>query len=191
MRLAYIAHYGVRRTVLGAQVAADAQLRVDTVGKKSLALFRPALAVADMLQIFVIEIVQCGEHRVRRCLPQAAECSVLYHLAEGGQRLQIIFRTAAFGYFIENLEKSLVPDAAWGAFPAGFFDCKIQIESRYRNHTVILVHHDHSAGTHHGAFGQETVEVYRNIQMLLRQTSAGRTSGLHGLEFLSAFLAIL
>lgn len=73
------------------------------------------------------------------------------------------------------------------AFSARLLYREVQIEAGYGHHAVVLIHYNHAAGTHHGTFSKQVVEVYRGIQMLLRQAAARRTSGLHSLELLAAF----
>ena len=97
MRLADIPYDGIRRAVLRAQVTADAERRIDAVCQKRLALLRPALVVPHMLKILVIEIVECGKHRIRRCLPQSAEGGVLDYFSEDRQCLQVFLCAAASG----------------------------------------------------------------------------------------------
>ena len=118
MRLAHITDDGVGRTVLRTKMAADAQCRVDGVCQQGLALFCPALVVPYMLQILVIKMVECGKDRVRRCLSESAEGSVLYHLAQSGKCLEVLFGTLAVSYLVQGLQKTLVADTARGTFAA-------------------------------------------------------------------------
>ena len=138
-----------------------------------------------MLQILVIKMVECGKDRVRRCLSESAEGSVLYHLAQSGKCLEVLFGTLAVSYLVQGLQKTLVADTARGTFAAGLLHCEIQIKPCDRDHTVILVHDNHSSRAHHRAFGKEIVEIYRYVKVFFRKASSGRASGLHRLEFLA------
>lgn len=141
----------------------------------------------DVLHVFVVEVVEGGEYRVGRSLPQSAEGGVLYHLPQGGEGLQVFLAATSFGYLVQYFQQALVADAARGAFSARLLYREVQIEAGYGHHAVVLIHYNHAAGTHHGTFSKQVVEVYRGIQMLLRQAAARRTSGLHSLELLAAF----
>ena len=57
------------------------------------------------------------------------------------------------------------------------------------HHTVILIHDNESAGTHHGADGEQVIIVNRDIEVLSRDTSAGRSAGLCCLELLAVWNA--
>src|SRR5699024_6534017 len=70
-------------------------------------------------------------------------------------------------------------------FAAGLFHGEFQEELGDVHHTVILIHNDQTAGTHHGTDGKQVVIVNGDVEMLSRNTSAGRTAGLCRLEFLS------
>ena len=50
---------------------------------------------------------------------------------------------------------------------------------------VVLVHDDQAAGAHHGADGDQVVVVDRDIDLLSRDTAAGRAAGLGRLELLA------
>ena len=83
--------------------------------------------------------------------------------------------------------QAFVTDTTGGTFTAGFFHREFEIEFSNRYHAVVLVHHDHTTGTHHGTGCQKVVEIDRYIQVFLGQATAGGTSGLHGFEFFTVF----
>ena len=145
MGFPHIPDYGIRRTVLRAQMASDAQHRVDGIGQQSLALSRPAPAVPDVFQIFIVEMTESGQDRIRGSLAQTAEGSVLDHLPEGRERLEILFGASAIRYLVQRLQKPLVAYTARRTFPARFLYGEIQIEPCDGNHTVILIHYYHSS----------------------------------------------
>ena len=171
MRFAYQAADGIRRTILGTQVATDTKFRINGIGQQGLALFGAAGLVSDMFQIFVTEVVEGRQYRIRRRLSQSAECRVFYHPSEGGKRVQGFFRAPSFRYLVQQFQQAFVADTAWGTFTAGFFDGKVEIETGDGYHTVIFVHHDHASRSHHGTGCQQVVEVNGSIQMFLRQTA--------------------
>ena len=120
-------------------------------GKQGLALPGRALVVADVGHVLVVEVVERGQHGVRGSLSQSAEGGVLDDLAQVLQRVEVFHRALALGDFVENLVQPLVTHPARRAFPAGFLHREVEVELGHGYHTVVLVHDNHTAGTHHGA----------------------------------------
>ena len=65
-----------------------------------------------------------------------------------------------------NLMQPFVSNPARGAFAAGFFDGEIQIELSHRHHTIVFIHHNHTARPHHGTGRYQVVVVDWQVQML-------------------------
>ena len=128
VRLAHGSHDGRGRAVLGAQSAAFALGRVYRVCQEGLALLGAALAVLHVLYIFVIEIIDSGENRVRGSLPESAKSGVLDDGSQVFQSLQVSHFPVAFGDPGQYLKHPFVADPARSAFPAGFANRKFQIE---------------------------------------------------------------
>ena len=185
MRFLAFALDGIDGAIAGAEGAADAELRVDVVGQQGFALPCRTLVVADVGDVFVIEVFQGREHGVRGGLPQSAERRVLDDVAQVAQVLQVLHGAFALGDAGEDFQEALVADAAGGAFPAGFLHDELQVEFGDRHHAVVLVHDNHAAGTHHGAGCQQVVKVNGGVEVLFGQAAAGRSAGLHGFEFLA------
>ena len=82
-----------------------------------------------------------------------------------------------------NLQHPLRSFAARHAFSAGFILREIHEEPGNLNHTGLVIHDNQSAGSDHGSDLLQRIEIKRDIQLLLCQTSAGRTADLYSLEF--------
>ena len=87
------------------------------------------------------------------------------------------------GDFFQNVVQAFITDTTRCTFTAGFFHREFEIEFGNGYHTVVLVHHDHTTGTHHGTGCQKVIEIDRYIQVFLGQATAGRSPGLHRFEF--------
>ena len=91
----------------------------------------------DVLHVFVVEVVEGGEYRVGRSLPQSAEGGVLYHLPQGGEGLQVFLAATSFGYLVQYFQQALVADAARGAFSARLLYREVQIEAGDGHHAPV------------------------------------------------------
>ena len=134
-----------------------------------------------------MEVIYGRQHRVRGGLAQTTQSRVFDHAAEVFQRLQVFHRPFTLRDLVQDFVQAFVTDTARCTFTAGFFHREFEIEFSHGYHTIILVHHDHTPGTHHGTGCQQVVEIDRYIQMLLGQTTAGRSSGLYRFKFLTVF----
>ena len=136
--------------------------------------------------VLVAEIAQGGQHRIGGCLSQAAEGIVLYIVAEFFQLIQVSHIGLSLGDLCEDFKHTFGADTAGSTLAAGFLHSKFQEEFGNVYHTVILIHNDQTAGAHHGTDGNQVVIVNGDIKVFSRDTAAGRSSGLCGLELLSA-----
>ena len=80
--------------------------------------------------------------------------------------------------------KALVPYAAGGTFPARLLHGETEEKFGYRDHTIILIQHDHPARAHHGAGSGKAFVVDRSVEVLFRQAATRRPPGLYRLELL-------
>ena len=67
-------------------------------------------------------------------------------------------------------------------FPSehGYKGCPTNVNNvENRHHTIVFIHHNHTARPHHGTGRYQVVVVDWQVQMLFCKTSAGRASG-HG-----------
>ena len=178
---------GMYRTDSGTHRTAFAFLRIDKVLGKFAALVGRTTLFIDMCQVFVIEVIHGRKDRVRRGLSQSAESGILYNHGQVTQLIEVFDSSSARCNLLEYLMQPFVSNPARGAFAAGFFNGEIQIELSHRHHTIVFIHHNHTARPHHGTGRYQVVVVDRQVQMLFCKTSAGRASGLYGFKFLSVF----
>ena len=99
--------------------------------------------------------------------------------------LDILLLALALGDLLKDVAETLSADTAWSTLSAGLINCEVEVELSYVDDTVILVHYNHSTGTHHGTDSLESAEIDRRIEVLLCDNTAGRTAGLHSLELLA------
>src|SRR5208337_2949167 len=77
------------------------------------------------------------------------------------------------------------PGAAGNALAAGFGHAELHEVVRHVHHAGAVVHDDHAAGAHDGTEFPERFIVYGEVEELFRDAAAGRSTGLHGLEFMA------
>ena len=175
---------GVDRTAARAQRAADARFLVDAELQQLAANAGGTTFLHDVRQVFVAEIAQRGEHRVRRRLAQPAQAGVADNRR---QRLEF-FDVGQFGLAganpVQNVEHLARADAAGRAFPARLVTAEFHEKPRNVHHARILVHHHHAARTHDRAELLQRLVVHALVEVLCGDDAAGRSAGLHGLEFL-------
>ena len=155
------------------------------VGKERFADACRAAFLFDVCFVLVTEVTQGGQNRVRSCLAETAGRILFHVVAELFQLIQIFHGSGALGDLGEDLQHTFGADAAWSTFTAGFFYSEFQEEFCDIYHTVGFIHNDQTAGTHHGADGDEVVVIDRDIKVLCRDTSAGRAAGLCCFELLA------
>ena len=155
MRTARLADNGIGRTVFGAEVAADTQFGADAIGHQWLALMGAALLLPDVLHILVVEVVEGRQYRVGRCLAKSAQRCVLDDASHFLEHLQIVHRAFTIGDAVQDLQHPFIADTTGDTFSARLTHGKLQIELGDGDHAVVLVHHNHSARTHHAASGEQ------------------------------------
>ena len=101
------------------------------------------------------------------------------------QAVQILHGSLALCDLLQDLQHPPCAHPAGCTLAAGFIYRKLQEELGDIYHTGILIHDDKSAGSHHGADGDQIVIVYGHVKVLCRDTSAGRAAGLGCLELLT------
>ena len=119
--------------------------------------------VADVFCIFLPEVADCRENRVRGGLPQPAEGGVFNLLAQFDQAFNIAFLTVTFGDTGENFEHPFGSDAAGSTLSAGLFLHEFEKVAGYVDHTGVVVHYNQSAGAHDGTEFAQRIVIQRNI----------------------------
>ena len=135
-----------------------------------------------MVDIFLTEIPESGNNRVRSCLAERAEAGDLHVFRQLLDPVELLQSRLALGDVVEHLQETVRSDPAGHTFAAGFLAGEFQIELRDIHHTGVFVHDDQSAGAHHGTDLREALVVDRCVNMDRRNTAAGRTAGLRRLE---------
>ena len=146
---------------------------------------RAAVLVADVLDVFLAEVADGGEHRVRGGLAQAAERRVLDHFAQVDQPLDVALFAPALADAVEDFQHPLGADAAGHALAARFLLDELEEEAGDVDHAAILVHDDQAAGAHDRAELGERLVVERHVEVLLGDAAAGGAADLGGLELLA------
>jgi hypothetical protein len=129
--------------------------------------------------------VDGGKHGVGGRLAQAAKRRGLDVLAQPLQLFDVAFLALAVDDALQNLQHAPRADAARRALAAALVHGEIQEEAGDIHHAVVFVHHDHAAGTHHGADLGQRIVFDGYVQKLRRDAAARGAAGLHGLEFLA------
>ena len=87
-----------------------------------------AFFVANMCKIFILEVAESAEDRVRRSLTQSAEGGVSNGLCQRFQFIEHLNGSVAVTDLLEHFEHTAGTDTAGGAFTAGFIYRKFQVE---------------------------------------------------------------
>ncbi|MBA7684330.1 hypothetical protein ES703_92723 [subsurface metagenome] len=134
---------------------------------------------------FFPEVSKRAEHRIWKCLSQAAQGTRLDRPAKFFESVDVPGGPIAFGDFREHSEQVLGAHPARCAFSARFIVGKFEEVPGDIHHARVLVHDDHTAGTHDGPGFGKFFEINRKLDKLLRETPARRAAGLDRLEFLA------
>jgi len=173
------------RTFSGAERTAFAEFGNDLIFHQVLTYVSRAGLVHNVSDIFVTEEFQCGKYGVGGCLTESAERSGFDVIAEFFELVDVFECTVAVCDLFECFEKTNGTYTAGNAFTAGFVNGKFKEEFRNVDHTVVFVHDDQTAGTHHGADLGQVIIVDGGIDEGSGDTTAGRTAGLSSFEFLA------
>ena len=138
----------------------------------------------NMHEIFVTEILECGEYRIRRGLAQTAKRRVSYRESNTFEIVEIFTTRPSFRNVGENPEHLGESFPAGRALAARFGRGKTDKVPGYVHHAVFLVHHHHAARTHDRAEGVEGFIVHGRSEFARRDASSGRTAGLNGANFI-------
>ena len=97
MWLAHVAHDGVGRTVAGTSATTLTLLGINSVSKQSFTLLSATSVFLHMLNIFIVEVVDCRQHRVWRSLTKSTQCGILDCSSERLQMLNVIHGAFTLG----------------------------------------------------------------------------------------------
>lgn len=140
---------GLYWTIAGTCRTTFTLVSVDGVSYEACALVCGTTMVNHVGEIFVAEVCQCRKNRVWRGLTKSAEGSVLDDLGEVFKVLEVFHCGATLCYLVEKLVEALVTNTAWGALTAALFNGEVKVEFSDSDHTVVLVHDNHTTRTHH------------------------------------------
>ena len=180
-----IAFFGHQRHVAGNIDVRRARARARGIHQRR-ANARPAVLVADVLDVLLAEMADRRKHGVRGRLAQAAQRRVLDHFAEFDEPIDVGLFAAAFADAVEDFEHPLGADAAGDALAARFFLHEFEEVAGDVDHAAILVHDDQAAGAHDRAEFGERFVIQRDVEVLLGDAAAGGAADLGGLELLAA-----
>ena len=187
MRVLNASHDCTCRTGTCAQGTSAALVAVNDIRQERLTYAGRTAFFLDMCLVLVTEEMKGGQYRVGSGLAQTTQGVGLYVVAEFFQLIKVLHLGSALGNLLQDFQHTLCPDTACGTLAAGFLNRELQEELGNIHHTVILVHDNQTAGTHHGTDGEQVVIVNGDIKVLCRDTSAGRTAGLGSLELLAVW----
>ena len=182
MRLLFLSGNGIMRTSLKANAAASAFICIYRVGDKSFANAGRALFLINVSMVFIPEITQGSEHRVRSGLTQTAQRSQGNGFSQVFKKSQFRGRAAALGDISHDFKHTVNAHAAGYAFATGFVLEKRQEVPGNINHALTLIHHHHTAGADHGSGFGENVIVNRQVKFAGGQTPSRRTANLDRLN---------
>src|SRR5208337_2935491 len=137
---------GVLRAGPLAQTAGLAFLFVDIKCAEVFAYACLAPFLIYMGFIFLSEVFDCRQYRVRRGLAQTAERSGDDITRKVLQELDIPFGATSLCDVFQDVIHDGSADPAWRALSAGFFDREFEEELSDADHAVEVVHNDHPTG---------------------------------------------
>ena len=128
----------------------------------------------DVVLVFLAEIADGAQDRIRGRLAEAAEGGVLddgRHLLE---ELDVALLALALGDVRQDLQHPLGPLAAGGALAAGFILAEVHEEAGHVDGAGVLVHDDQAAGTHDGAQFDHLLVIDGGVEVLHRDACRRR-----------------
>ena len=143
---------------------------------------RTAFLIYDMLYIFVTETLQSTDNRKRRTLTKTAQSHTLNHVCKFFQLIQIGKLTFTCNDLLQDLKHTFGTLTARNTFTAALTLCKAHEETCNLYHTGILIHNNKSAGAHDGIQFFNRIKIKSMIDLIIDQTSAGRTADLYTLK---------
>ena len=126
------------------------------------------------------EMVQRGQHRVRRHAAQRAQRSAQHGVAQVSQQVHLLLVLgAARGDLVQRLDAAHRADAAGRALATGFDGAEFHGVARHAGHVDGVVEGHDAAVAHHGRDGGIGFVVERHIPLRLGQVGAQRAAHLH------------
>ena len=142
----------------------------------------PVLNVSDEL---ILKITQSGHDGAGSQLAQCTQGPGLHAGCELPNRVEVFHLTFAFSNTGKDFQHTLTTHSARYALAAGLCRGERQEEFGELNHAGVFIHDDHATGPHHSADVFQGIEVYRDVEMLDRDTTTQRAACLHCLELLT------
>ena len=139
----------------------------------------------DMGFIFIPEIAQRGQHRVRGGLSQTAQGRVLHDIGPPFQGWDVILLAFSVADAGQHFQHFLGSHPAGSTLAAGFLHAEFHEESCHVHHAFVVIHDDHAAGTNDGPQPHDRFIIHRCVQVLSRDASAGRATQLNGFKFIA------
>ena len=144
------------------------------------------LLFLDVRLVFIAEISDCAENGVGKRGPKTAHGGIFYRCPQFFQELHVAFAPPSFSDSCQDLQQRIAAVAARAALPAGLVIGELNEELGDIDHAGVFIHHNHSAGTHHGAHFLQALVVNREIDVAIRDAAPRRTARLHRLELFAA-----
>src|SRR5207248_2339436 len=165
-----------------AGVTSVANRFVDFVNDQFAADLRWAPFLPDVRDVFVLEVAQSREHRVRRSLTQPAQGSVLYHPAAILEQLEIRLFAFALRDPVEDCLQLLGSFAARKALSAGLFFQELHEIAGEIDHAGVFIHDHHAARAHHRTCRSKSFVIDGKIDHAGRNAAAGGAADLNGFQ---------
>ena len=147
-----------------------------------LANARPASPLADVFFVFVAEISERGQRRVRRGLAESAQRGGFHGGAKLRERLQVGLGASAFGDARENFQKLRRAEPARCTLAATFLGGEGEEIARQVHHAGVLVHDNHAAAAHDRAMADQLLVINARVEQGGWNTAAAGAAGLHRLD---------
>ena len=144
----------------------------------------------NMGDILIAKVLQGGEHRVRRCLPEAAQRRGFDLLTQFGEIIKVLHRSFTSRNSFENFEHPLGADTAEGALATGLCLSEGEEELGDIDHAGRFIHNDQPARAHDRTGLGDLLVVDLGIAHRGGNTSARWTAHLDGLESFVVYDAV-
>src|SRR6056297_1328635 len=96
--------------------------------------------------------------------------------------IKIFHLALTLGYSIEYIVKGTPAHTTGSAFTAGFVNSEPKVKLRHIDHTVVLIHYNHTTGAHNRPKFLEVYIIDRSIEVILGDDTPRRTSRLDRLK---------
>jgi hypothetical protein len=155
--------YAHGRTLLQANATSRTFFLADAVTDQSPANTGRTFLVPNVSNIFITEVFDGTQNRVRSRAAQGAQGTIDDSLGHGLQKFNVTLLSFSITDVMQDFIHPVNPFPAGNTLTAGFKFEEIDEIPRDIDHTGRFIHDNHTTGTHHGAGFPQRIKIHGNI----------------------------